>query len=759
MQNQTSVKQVSLKDRLWHLINEMRTPIGHVLSGIVGFLFAGISMPWAISPFGAAWVSAQDEYILSAALGSTIGYFFTSDPSVTMRSIAAIALLAGLRWVFSAIDRRTAVMAYSPLIAAFSLAVTQLASFISIGGGLYMLLSGFAEMILAAGVGFFLIRTHTVIQNRGTVLRQSDYICFAISGCVFAMSVMQMEILGFSPGRMLAVLTIFICGYYGGSGAGSVVGVVLGVAATLTGSSFLMAPYAIGGLCAAVFAPTGRLMSTAAFAVVGGIAGIMTGGGEGVTHAIVETAAASAAFLVLPASPAFIVPLRTLIRSGDTAVSAQLAGVRLQKAAGALTEMANLTEEVAGRLDAMAGDDIERVYTNIADSVCKNCRQSPACWQAGYSDTRAALSQAAALVRAGGQVAPGTLPDALRRTCIHPDQMATQIGRQVGDYLGRQGARRQAGRMRSLVNDQFAGMALLLTGLHDELAGIKASGRTAQATIEQYFAGLDVEPVTVICYEDRDGRLMVDVTLPAYKLGRVDETEAALAMGEICEENMGLPEVSHSGDMVQLVFAPVAEFTPTFAYVQRAAGGSRLCGDSFVNWADRLGSANMVLSDGMGAGGAAAVDSTLTTTLVSRLVGAGARFDAALRMVNSALLVKSPEESLTTIDACSVDLYTGRARLYKAGAAPTFIIRPGKVASIESTSLPVGILRGVAFEESSISLAPGIGWLWCRTVSHQRAANGYPPSWACCAISPTCSSVSGSSKRPRPASAATGRTT
>jgi stage II sporulation protein E len=71
------------------------------------------------------------------------------------------------------------------------------------------------------------------------------------------------------------------------------------------------------------------------------------------------------------------------------------------------------------------------------------------------------------------------------------------------------------------------------------------------------------------------------------------------------------------------------------------------------------------------------------------------------------LLIKSGQESLSTIDICSIDLHSGIAMFYKAGAAPTLIFRSGKVSYIRSSSLPAGILQGVGFDKSTTSLRSG----------------------------------------------------
>ena len=150
-----------------------------------------------------------------------------------------------------------------------------------------------------------------------------------------------------------------------------------------------------------------------------------------------------------------------------------------------------------------------------------------------------------------------------------------------------------------------------------------------------------------------------------------------------------------------------AAYTLAWGGAQRSCGQSRLCGDCYEQLTDGRGNGYIVLSDGMGSGGAAAVDSAMTTGLLCRLIQAGVGFDAALKMVNSALLVKSGEESLATIDVTQIDLYTGRADFYKAGAAPTFVVKSGRTGYVESTSLPAGILRGVSFEKSTIGLREG----------------------------------------------------
>ena len=54
-----------------------------------------------------------------------------------------------------------------------------------------------------------------------------------------------------------------------------------------------------------------------------------------------------------------------------------------------------------------------------------------------------------------------------------------------------------------------------------------------------------------------------------------------------------------------------------------------------------------------------------------------------------------------------MDLFTGRAGLFKAGAAPSFLVRGGEPRMMEGASLPMGILDAVVGRSTSFALDVG----------------------------------------------------
>jgi stage II sporulation protein E len=137
---------------------------------------------------------------------------------------------------------------------------------------------------------------------------------------------------------------------------------------------------------------------------------------------------------------------------------------------------------------------------------------------------------------------------------------------------------------------------------------------------------------------------------------------------------------------------------------QHIANGGKLCGDCIDYFNDGTGTTYALVCDGMGTGGRAAVDGNMAVSVMGRLLRCGLSADSALQILNAALMVKSEDESLSTVDAAGVNLYTGDVTLKKAGAPATYIKKGGRVISKEMPSLPAGILNNIKFSTNSVRL-------------------------------------------------------
>ena len=157
---------------------------------------------------------------------------------------------------------------------------------------------------------------------------------------------------------------------------------------------------------------------------------------------------------------------------------------------------------------------------------------------------------------------------------------------------------------------------------------------------------------------------------------------------------------------IQMSEKPVYRVAAGFS--QHICGNGTLCGDSYEYFSDGFGRQAAVLSDGMGSGGRAAVDGAMASGILSRLLQAGIGPEAALQIVNSALIAKSGDESLATLDVVLLDRFSGAANFYKAGAAVSVVRHKGR-ASLVDAPLPslVGILNETSFARRDDVLGDG----------------------------------------------------
>lgn len=183
--------------------------------------------------------------------------------------------------------------------------------------------------------------------------------------------------------------------------------------------------------------------------------------------------------------------------------------------------------------------------------------------------------------------------------------------------------------------------------------------------------------------------------------------EATNALSKELGATLALPAIRDIENGVELTFSEKPRFCFEIGSDQRPGSDDGDCGDCYDCVGLEDGRNVIILSDGMGTGRRAAVDSAMATDLFASLICSGLSCEAALRTVNTALIAKSEDESLATLDIASLDPYSGEISFFKAGAAPCFIKRSGRTAILELPSLPAGILSRIGFSKAGAELREG----------------------------------------------------
>lgn len=259
--------------------------------------------------------------------------------------------------------------------------------------------------------------------------------------------------------------------------------------------------------------------------------------------------------------------------------------------------------------------------------------------------------------------------------------------------------------IRMVASDQFFSISDMLADLAFEFDEAESFDFKSAGKIRRILGEYDIFPENISVIVDKYERTRIEILAPSDTKG-LDNPRLTNEMCKICKREFerGKINISSAGTMISFMEKP--NFKMSVGFSQYCAEGN-LCGDTIKTINDSRGHMIFIISDGMGKGSRAALDGAMGAGLLSKLLCAGFGFDSSLKVVNSALLVKSHEESLATLDCVRVDLFSGKCEFYKAGAPRSYIVKNNRVTKCELTSMPAGILRGVEFAKRTTVLNTG----------------------------------------------------
>lgn len=412
------------------------------------------------------------------------------------------------------------------------------------------------------------------------------------------------------------------------------------------------------------------------------------------------------------AGACLLIPRRYLLRDAslardpaETADKPQLsaAATRLNAAAESLSSLADTVNRVYEGLPHRQ-EGWRWVVDNTHDTLCANCGRKEACWKEEYTVTMEGFSALRPILEEKQQLEAQDLPGQLSR-CIHPAALSGTVTRSFALYKSRQEARVHAEAMRTALTEQYSAVAQALSALGDQLGSPGSPEPYKSGRVAAFFSSLGMPPLECAVTLDDLGRTRAAVTLPRARFSQGELSALAGEVGKLCRRSFETPQKLSCKEVTTLLFTEKPLLRAVFGWAGAAARGD-VSGDAVQQFCSPT-AAQMILCDGMGTGRPAAVDGNLAADLTGRLLRAGFAAELAARLVNVALALKSEEESGATLDLLSVDLYTGTARIFKAGAAPGFLVHEGQARTVGEAGLPVGVLGAVSGQSRMVRMAAG----------------------------------------------------
>lgn len=253
-------------------------------------------------------------------------------------------------------------------------------------------------------------------------------------------------------------------------------------------------------------------------------------------------------------------------------------------------------------------------------------------------------------------------------------------------------------------------MAKIMTQLAEEERRCVPMGERRFKQIAHALREVDVQLKNLYLIENEAGRIEVSLTMRSVKKNNLSSEELGDLLSVLL--NMRLTSAQDNaffigGDWQTFYYVEEAKYHVLTGVAKAVKETEKISGDNYAFFETDTGNLTAVLSDGMGSGDKACNDSTMVVELMQKFLEAGFQMEMAIQMINSALLTGGENSNMSTLDLCSMDLYSGECRFVKVGSASSYIKRQHLVDRISSGNLPLGIFQKPDMEAVGRTLMDG----------------------------------------------------
>ena len=700
--------------------------ISTIIISFIGFMIGRVFILSAFAPFGFCFYVAvsngklnkKNLFIAVSIIAglltirqelSIIKYFMAFIIFITACSIDKKKLLANTYM--------------SALVASMCIIAVGTVSYIKGGFLLYdlliLLFEGFTSfigvVILSVGLPAFEENYDRRILSNEEVISLSILLGLVIMGFTGANLPW-----GLSLKAILSIFIIFVLSFKTGAGFSAASGIALGLINSLTssGNPLLIGIYGFCALLSGIFKPFGKLGVTLAFILGNAIITVYVNASTEVMINIFDILIAVIMFTLLPTSliektgKVFNTSFDVLgeKRMYSTKVK-DIITQKLNNISKSFEQLAKVFSDIAEKKRIMNKNDVAVIFDQVAEKVCKDCGLCLLCWEKEFNNTYGVMFGLLEKLGNKGRVDENDMPRYFSNRCIRPDTLIDAINNVFEIYKINLAWQNKVIESRNLISQQLQGVSGIISNITKEITEDLNFREEIEKDIIVALDRGGIKTRNVSVLENSSGNYEVDVEYKPCGGEKKCITQSTGIISDVIGKKMTAENklcIRKSNERVcKVKYKEEETYRVSVGVARIKKDGQNQCGDNYSFMQLDNGKYILALSDGMGSGSRAAKESGLALSLLEEFLETGFDKNTAVKIINSVLVLKSQEETFTTIDLCIIDLYTGSAEFIKIGGATTFIKRRERIDTIKSTSLPAGILNNVDIELSNKMVKDG----------------------------------------------------
>lgn len=660
--------------------------------------------PFSIAFLGAAAVSTEryNYLLVPVAVIGVLSGLGTSGLSYIVMDLIIFVLL-----YFNNIDNAKKWVILPASVFAVNL-VTGTVFALATGITTYALILLFFEGLFSATAALVFL----VVLNSLDVIAENQSLTSDEMVCVFVMLLGALAGLGDLAIFDIVIADVFsrflvmLAALWGNAGAAAGVGSLMGILPSLSAMSAptTVGVYAFSGLLSGAFNTFGKVGVAIGFFLGNIMLAMYLISTSSITNQFLTTGVAIILLLLVPSSWVRLgqrIFGKVNLRSTEEVHSKkilQMSSMRIRNTAMIFRELADSCKVMVNNNQNTDDENIQLVLEHLSQRVCSNCSVKNTCWRTGINETYRDIMLLFNKVEKVGSVSPRDVSETFQKRCPHLREMVATINCLYELYCRSNFWEEQKKGSKQFIASQLAGTAEVLDILARDVGRGSKERDLLERDVNNFLMrkGLRSDFTSIMDWGGKKLEMYFDFQVcPGEDTCR---DRVAEAVSQALQKKYQVHEVhcsANCGSRCKFQLFEAGAKKLAIGKAQLAKAGIGLCGDSHGSVLLGEGKQMLMLSDGMGVGIQAAIQSETAITLLKRLVEVGFKKETAIETVNTILMLQGEEESFVTLDMCIVDLYLGTAEFIKTGGAPSFIKKDGGVVVVDAESLPVGMIQKV----------------------------------------------------------------
>lgn len=694
------------------------------LLAIMGFLLGRATILNELSPFALAFFAViafmRRDYLPIVSVAIIAGSIFAPIP-VTLLLVAQMLIfflmLKGME------NFEYAELSYAPVMVFVSTFFVHL----------FAVLTGpevtwYALMMLTVDALLSFLLTLVFIQaipvftyrKKNYHLKNEEILCLIILLASVMTGAVGWSMYSLSLEHVLSRYLILLFALVGGASLGASVGVVTGLIISLADVSaiYQMSLLAFSGMLAGMLREGKKLAVAVGMLLGSSILSVYFSGPGEVLNSTWETCAAIVLFVLTPKS--LIAMISKYVPGTQDHSKSQheyakrvrdVTAERVTKFSQVFRQLSQSFGQVSGAEEVTKrNEEMDHFMNAVTEGTCASCFKRNHCWDTKFYQTYKYMTDMMSMVEEDPDVQPNELPAEWSRSCGRTAEVLDVMKQQYQLYQHDMQWKRQIYDSRQLVADQLSGVSQVMEDLARE---IKREGQAMYVQEEQIRdalerLGLSIQGIDIISLDS--GQVEIEI-IHAFTRG-YDECRKIIAplLSDILEEHIAVlhehPSSSREG-LSTVVFGSAKAYEIMTGVAVAAKGGDALSGDSYSTMELGNGTFAVAISDGMGNGERARLESSTALNILEQFLASGMDEKLAIKSVNSILMLRSPDEIYATVDMALIDQYSAETTFMKIGSAPSFIKRGKDVLPVTASNLPIGIIQDIEVDLVTMKLEEG----------------------------------------------------